>query len=84
MEAAKIALKREEIPMAEYNKVVSLYQQSIFSFMLYASCHNFQKMAIIILDVLLLLQVMSELCVSRGSVWVLKNGDGSPDDKMHS
>ncbi|WOH10320.1 hypothetical protein DCAR_0729787 [Daucus carota subsp. sativus] len=48
MEAAKIALKREEIPMAEYNKV------------------------------------MSELCVSRGSVWVLKSGDGSPDDKMHS
>lgn len=48
LEAAKIALKREEIPMAEYNKV------------------------------------MSELCVSRGSVWVLKSGDRSPDDKMHS
>ncbi|KAK1366005.1 Transcription regulator [Heracleum sosnowskyi] len=48
IEAAKIALKRDEIPMAEYNKV------------------------------------MSELCVSRGSVWVLKSGDRSPDDKMHS
>jgi len=22
-------------------------------------------------------QVMSELCVSKGSVWVLRNGDGS-------
>ncbi|KAL8095253.1 uncharacterized protein LOC141689910 isoform X1 [Apium graveolens] len=48
IEAAKIALKREDIPMAEYNKV------------------------------------MNELCVSRGSVWVLKSGDRSPDDKMHS